>query len=366
MHSGTLLCLLLCATPAGLTAGPVLEPAAAHAAATGPEVEELLAQIERAAASGSSAGLLRLADAIFARPDRHSAANDRLLRELALAFAQVSPDPAARTLLGELAGRPPGVRVWLRDGPHRIDVLLYDVAAAARYTSRRWAEESARTEARRALQGGNADLVDRFAAGDANFRKGVIAALDDVSSAALFALRDTVAAALRDGADVSELALPLALRFADRELAEAVMRYGDPALAVHAVQQIGAALPPADALAVLESALSRTGLASAALLAIGRLTAAEPRARDVLFASLDDPQLGGSAAAALASLPDAEVAQELGRRLENGRNGLPERRALLALRLSESDAARRALDEFLHSSKASATLQQEAKSWPRP
>lgn len=364
--SRTVLCLLLCAAPAALLAGPVLEPGAANAAAAGPHVDEFLARIGQAAANGSGAGLVGLADSIAARTDLHPAARDRLLRELALALAQVAPDAAARGLVTDLERRPPGVRVWLHEGHHRIDVLLYDVAAAARYTSRRWAEEAAREQARFALQTADTGLVDRFAAGDDTFRRGVVAALDEVSSADLLMFRDRVATALGDGVAVTALALPIALRLQDRGLAATLMQHGHPALIVHALPLISAALAPADALAVLESALSQPGLASSALFEMGRLATAEPRARDRLFAALADPDLGGSAAAALAGLDDAEIAWELGRRLESGASGLPERRALLALRLSHTDAARVALDRFMRSPDASARLQRELAAGSAP
>lgn len=362
------LCLLLCAAPDALIAESVLEPGVARAAAAGPQIDELLLRIMQAADAGSSAGLTGIANEIAARSDLHPAARDRLLRELALALARVIPDGNARGLIAELAHRPPGVRVWLRESHPGIDVLLYDVAAAARYTSRRWVDESDRRSARVALEGADLGLVDRFAAGDDTFRKGIVAALDDVPLSSLHAFRDPAALAFQDGAavDALALALALALRLRDRDLATTLALHGDAALVVHALPRIRAAFTPADALAVLESALSRPALASAVLFEIGRLAAVEPRAREVLFAVLDEPGSGGSAAAALARLDDAAVAWELGRRLESGESGLPERRALLALRLSDSDAARAALDRFMRSSGTSATLRREAATGVRP
>ncbi|MGH8496390.1 MAG: hypothetical protein ACREVN_09675 [Gammaproteobacteria bacterium] len=359
---GMVLGLLLCASAA---ADPVLEPGAARAAASGAQVDEILTRIGQAADQGSATALVDLAGVIAAR-DLHPAARDRVLRELAMALARVRPDAATRALIDELAQRPPGVRVWLREGHHRIDVLLYDVAAAARYTSRRWTEAAARREAHAAMEIRDATLVERFAAGDAAFRKGVVAALDGVHDDALLAFRDPVIMALRAGADVGALALPVTLRLEDPELAAALLLHGDATLLVHALPRIAMALGAADALTIYESALARDDIASAVMFEIGRLAAKDGRAVDVLFEFLDDPDVGGSAAAALARLDDPHIALDLGRRLEGGGSGLPERRALLALRLSDTDAARDALDRFMRSSTASAELQHEAALWTRP
>ena len=359
-----ILALLLIGSASALAAGSlVLERGAALAAASGHRVDAVLADIGAAAKAGSGSRLVSVAGAITSSRDLHPAARDRLLRELALALARTAPGAESRDLVEQLARHRPGVRVWLREGRHRIDVPLFDVAAAARYTRRRWEEAAALHDALLAFQAADLTILERFATGDEAFRNGAIAALDDVADHRLPVWRDPILAALRNGARVGALALPIVLRSADVELAEALLRHGDAALLVQALPRIGAAMPESRKLELLQSALARPELASAARFEIGQLAAREGQALQLLFDSLDDPVTGGSAAAALARLDDPEVARRLGRRLEGGGSGLAERRALLALRLSGTPAARESLRQFTRSDKVSQDLKTEAAAW---
>lgn len=353
------LCLLCLATPA--TASAVLEPGVAHAAAHGPLAKELAAAIERA--RESSARLVAIGLDVEQRGDLNPIARERLLREVALALARAAPDATARTLIGRFAQRPPAVRVWLREDGHRTAVTWFDVAGAARYTTRRWAERAAEAEASAALTAASVDLVEKFAAGDDAFRRGAVNAVQRAPAERLLALRDPIASALQTDPSFAALALPLALDLGDVALLSSAVGTGDAATVLVALQGIAAALSPADALSVLEAALPRADVGSAAMFEIGRLADREPAAVQTLFASLDDAGLGGSAAAALARLEDPAVALELGRRLSNGASGLPERRALLALRLSDTDAARSAIEGFMRSPESSPVLKQEVAQW---
>ncbi|HUO83315.1 MAG TPA: hypothetical protein VM616_10730, partial [Gammaproteobacteria bacterium] len=202
-----------------------------------------------------------------------------------------------------------------------------------------------------------------YAMGSAAFRRGAIEAVQAASREHLLALREAVAGALPHDPRVAALALPLALRLGDTALLSATVGHGEAAVVLRALAPIVATLSPGDALVVLESALPRPEIGSAALFQIGRLADAEPAARARLLAALDDPALGGTAAAALARLDDPAIALELGQRLSSGGSGLPERRALLALRLSNGEAARTAIDDFLRSPDASPILKREAALW---
>ena len=355
--------LLMLATP-WLAAWPaVLEPGQAHAASGGAVAEGLAAVIEQAAAQDSSAWLVDLARDIELRDDLHPVARERLLAELAVAFSRVEPDPAARALVDRLASRPASVRIWLREGGHRTAVVAFDVAAAARYAARRWAERSAAVEAAITIASSPGELLARYASGDTAFERGAIEAIQDASPASLLMLRDAVAGALPDDGRVAALAVPLALRLGDTALLALSAAHGNAAVVLRALEPIVDTLHPADALAVLESALPRPELGSAALFQIGRLADSEPTARACLLTALDDPELGATAAAALARLDDPALAIELGRRLSSGGSGLSERRALLALRLSDNEAARAAIDDFLRSPAASPILKREAALW---
>jgi hypothetical protein len=358
-----LVALLMLAAPWVAAWPEVLEPGQAHAASGGVVAENLAAEIEQAAAQGSSARLVALAADIERRGDLHPVARERLLAELAVAFSRVEPDPTARALTDRLALRPASVRIWLREGGHRTAVIAFDVAAAARYAARRWAERSAALEAGLTMASSPDALLARYAGGGAAFERGAIEAIQSASPESLLMLRDAVARALPDDPRIAALAVPLALRLGDTALLALSAAHGDTAVVLRALDAIAATLLPADALVVLESALPRPELGSAALFQIGRLADSEPAARARLLTALDDPDLGGTAAAALARLDDPAIALELGRRLSSGGSGLPERRALLALRLSRGEAARAAIDDFLRSPAASPILKRDAELW---
>ncbi|CAN5120860.1 hypothetical protein BH24PSE2_BH24PSE2_15390 [soil metagenome] len=337
----------------------VMEPGEAYHAASGPQVEAILTSIERAVAADAASELADIADRIERDTELADIARERLLRELALSLAHVSPGPAAAALRSELERRPPGIRIWLREGRHQTDVPAFDVAAAARYTRRRWEEQAAAGRVHDAISVSDIDLAVAIASGDKTSQTGAIAALDELPDSTLIQMRDIVAEKLEATTDSTALAVTLAMRLHDSELAALAMRRGNPALVVHALSQMTAAFAPPAALDVLKAGVARDELTSAALFEIAKLAPAEPRALELLFNTLDDPVGGGSAAAALARLDDAAIALALEERLQSGKGGLAERRAALALRLSQTDAARDALSRAMTSPAVSAAIRRE-------
>jgi hypothetical protein len=102
------------------------------------------------------------------------------------------------------------------------------------------------------------------------------------------------------------------------------------------------------------------------VLAIGRLGAEDPAARDALFDALADPPRAPSAAAALARLSDPVVAAELGRRLAGAKSEEDRRVLVLALKLDAQPAARAELARFAKSGAGSPKLQKEVTAWLAP
>ena len=99
------------------------------------------------------------------------------------------------------------------------------------------------------------------------------------------------------------------------------------------------------------------------MLEIGKLARNDDAARRFLFDSVSAPDIGPSAAAALAALHDPAVSADLGRRLASVKSEESRRLLVLALRLDASPAARAELERFAKTDAGSAQLQKEVRQW---
>jgi hypothetical protein len=169
--------------------------------------------------------------------------------------------------------------------------------------------------------------------------------------------------ALTTGRRVDELALILADRLADPELFALTVDHADETVALAAMPAAARSLDSAAALAILARASRRAGIASGAVLEIGRLSAQDAAARRFLFDTLADSDLGPSAAAALGSLGDPAIAAEVGAKLARAREERERSLLVLALRLDRQPAARMELERFANSGAGSPQLRQEVRQW---
>jgi hypothetical protein len=168
---------------------------------------------------------------------------------------------------------------------------------------------------------------------------------------------------MRAGRDADRLALELARRLRDPELYSLTIGHAEPAVALAAVQAAERELDSVTALGVLGKAADREPIASAALLAIGRLAATDSAAQQVLLDRLSDPVSGDSAAAALARIDDPGVTARLGTHLKEARDETTRRRVALALRFNGGPAARDALGHLVESKQGSPQLRKEVAAW---
>ncbi len=165
------------------------------------------------------------------------------------------------------------------------------------------------------------------------------------------------------GQDADRLALELARRLRDPELMALTIGHAEPAVALAAVQTALRDFDSATALGLLATAADREPIASAALLAIGRLAAADSAAQQLLLDRLSDPVSGDSAAAALARIDDPGLPSRLGARLLKAKDEPTRRRLVLALKLNDSPAARDALARLVDSKQGSLELRKETAAW---
>ncbi len=346
-------------------AARVVDPASARRAVSSPVVVAQENELAALAAAGRPTELAARLERIA-----HDATLDDVAREWLLdrglhGLARSTPSPAARASVARLAHRKP--LVYARIDPDHGDraTPLYDAGATARFVLRHWDRVAARDVAAAEIGAGRTAPAIRFAGaaeGDP-LRDGIADAYRVAPLAALANQRAAVADALARGRDVDALGLILAERLADAALFGLVFDYADEPVALAAIPAVTRTLDDTSALALLARASRRAGVASAAVLEVGRLAADDAAARQFLFEAVAEPDIGPSAAAALARLGDPAVSAEVGRRLVAADDEPTRRRLVLALKLDSSPAAQDALARFAKTGAGSAPLQKEVRQW---
>jgi hypothetical protein len=240
---------------------------------------------------------------------------------------------------------------------------LFNVAAAARFVERRWAETDARDRAATALAAGDPAPLDRFLSGDGPMRRGILEAFRDAEAPALAAQRQALVEALERGDDVGALALEAAARLADEPLYAAVLARADARTAIAAVGRLEKGDAGLDPTPLLIAAADRPEAASAALIALGARAPIDPVAAGALFQRLGG-ESGASAAAALARRPDPAVMNRLAALLFSDADERTRRHALLGLRLAGPDGAAH-LRRFAADPATPQSLRREVPSWLR-
>ena len=332
---------------------PHADAAASHAAKT-----------TALAAAGDAAGLGRRLAVLKADTALTEAAREQLLRSALLELATLKADRETRALAAAYQDYPSTTIVWRAEHGHPEPVRLHDVGAAARFALRRWAETDARDATLAALARADAGTLAGYGDAAAPARKGMTEAFAEAPAVQLAAQRPALLAALAAGQPVGGPALAAAERLADVELYEAVLRRADAPTALDAVRRLDDGPDQLDALPLLIEAARRSDTASAALLALGRLSAADPAAADALFEHLGGPH-GASAAAALGRHADDETLERLATMLSADDGERRRRHALLALRLSATPRAEALLAAFVRDTSMPLARREEVPAWLR-
>jgi hypothetical protein len=346
----------------------LIDVAAARRASSTPPASAAAARLSQHASRGSTDAVVAELRAILVDPTLEPAAQEWLLDAGLHALHGLPVTPAARALAEELAIRPPRVYVQVEPEHGNRAVPLYDVGAVARYAIRDWTRDEARTAAAQALARGSPAALEGWSPQDTSRRgmarrDGILDAWRSAKIKQLAGQRAAVLAAMRAGRDTDGIALELARRLHDAELYSLTVGYAEPAVALAAVTGAMRDLDAASALDVLGKAADREPIASAALLAIGRLAETDATARRLLFDRLSDPVSGESAAAALARIDDPGVTAQLAARLATAKDEPTRRRLALALRLNGGAPARDALRRIVDTKQGSAELRREVAAW---
>jgi hypothetical protein len=354
----------------GLAAGPassarVVDPASAKRETSSPLVTAQDAELTALAAASRATELAARLERIA-----HDAALPDVAREWLLdrglhALAGIAPAPVARDSVARLATLRPQVFALVDPDHGDRATPLYDAGATARFVLRAWDRAAARDIAAAGLAAGRTDAIARFAVArmGSPAAEGIADAFRAAPASLLAGQRAAVASTLVAGAKADALALILAERLPDADLFGLVFDYADEPVALAAIPPAGRALEASFALEVLARASRRAEIASAAVLEIGHLAEHDAPARRFLLDALAEPEIGSSAAAALARLGDPAVSGQIGQRLAASRDEAERRRLVLALRLDASPAARDELARFAGSGAGSAPLRKEVRQW---
>jgi hypothetical protein len=364
------LCLaaLASATHAREVAREVVTRSAARGVATQSATLTRAQRLTALRESGAADALVAEIEQLIADRSQTALARESLLDRGLHELARVPPTPAGRSLLERVARQEPQifVRVDPDHGTHAVP--LYDPAATARFVLKQWDRTTARQLALSALAANGTWPLERFAR-DATpptqdaVKAGIEDAFRTVDAATLAGCRESIIAALGRGDRIDEIAALSAARLRDAELAQLVVGHADADVALNLVRRVPDVLDSAAALDVLIAASRRQEIASASLLAMGRVARRDTRAKEYLFDALNDGSSAPSSAAALASLQDPDVVALLGRNLQTAKHESMRRTLALALQLDGSPAARAQLDKFAKSRLGSAQLQKEIRAW---
>jgi len=346
-------------------AAGVVDPASARRAVSSPVVVAQDGELAALAAAGRATELAARLERVAHDATLNDVAREWLLDRGLHALARIAPSPAARASVARLASRPPLVYAHIDPDHGDRATPLYDAGATARFVLRHWDRIAARDAAFAEIGAGRTAAIERFdgaAEGDP-VRDGIADAYRDAPPAALATQRAAVADALLQGRRVDALGLIVAGRLEDAALFGLVFDYADEPVALAAIPTLARTLDDAAAFALLARASRRADVASAAVLEIGRLAAGDGAARQFLLESVAEPDIGPSAAAALARLGDPAVSAEVGRRLAASDDEATRRRLVLALKLDSSPAARTELARFVKTGAGSAPLQKDVRQW---
>jgi hypothetical protein len=323
-----------------------LPPAAlAEAERVADAVDRLLQAGQPAAAR---ARLAALSDPLLAE-----AAADRLIDRL----RRRAPDAAGSELLAWLASWPE--RVFRRHEETAGDwfVPVFAVAQRADGTLEAWRREQERSDWRERLARDPGAAIVALAAAAADQHQRAAEAAMELDDAAIARLLGAARAAPeRLPAD---LWAALAEHSGDPQAVAEVLARGSQAQQLALIAAAPQRLPPLQAEALLERAGRQPALASAATLALATLAASHPPAAELLATRLDDAELGPSAAAGLARMPDEDRVARIGRLLGAAPSALTARHLVLALRLEGSPQAVELLQRWASDPRLPAELRQE-------
>lgn len=346
---------------AGATSAATVDRDTALQAANKTRVETQLKQLETLLQSSGGfdgAAIQRVLDDPGIATTEREWVTYRFLSELRSA----KPDDAIRKLVRSYLSYTPQIMTTHEEGGSHL-VPLFAIPTAAQGTLNKWTHDGSRDNAAAAFDRGEFSTLSVFAMESDRFTRpvktGLLAALGDSNTQVLDGARDWMLS--HEGeADFGEALGVIAHRTRDAALFDYVLERSDGPATIRLIQSAATVLGGVDAVTVLSRCLSRDELASAALFQLGDMAPQSAQARSLVLDNLRNSNLGATAAAVIAKSADPQMLNQAASMMAEG--GLTGRRALLALRLNDSPAARGMASDYLKTGD-DAKLKTEVASW---
>jgi len=335
--------LVIAVTAQATAAVVIVEDRAVHAVERASLAAQLTA-VHAMAGRDDSAGLLTSLQAANSDQSMNSVLRDYVLETTIFALSETTPTTAARAAVSVYQTRAVSSFVRLGDEHGMAVVPLYDIAAAARLTMRTWDTFDARLRVAGLLRTRNW-TPDNFLSSppglsEAAWQAGTLQAIESADVRLLVQQKAALLRAFDGSKRFGTLSLSMAERLSDGEMFRAVFDLADSRVALDAIDSVAAIFAPYEATEILYAAAARTEIASAAILALGKFAANDAAVRSWLFGRLADTADGGSAALALARVATDDIWSEIESIIKSDATELTKLRAILVLRLSDTDAAR--------------------------
>jgi hypothetical protein len=291
------------------------------------------------AREGRDRQLLQALSDIEARAGWPLPARERLLHAFTTGLADLDPAAVGANVLQRLESYEPRTRVPHEEQPG-VGVALFNIPAAASGVRARWERQLAALHSASLLVEGADRWLTAYKRAGALQRQGM---LDGLAEAANAPLRELAAAALENlpsRAVLTDVATRSGLLLNDATLFGKAVAAGSGAGLTQAIRTASDQFSDHQNLAILTYSIEHAPRSTAALtlatLAPVRLR--EPEIAQLVFETLENPELGSAAALVLAGSDDNGIRQRLRDRAERD-DSLAARRAAVAMRVQRTPAA---------------------------
>ena len=328
--------LLVCSFVPFAIAANQLEPerwdrveamAAVRSVNTGMAVYELG---DDAALANGAATVSRLIDLEF-RTDWPLPAREAAIYRFTRSLADLPRDTVATAVMQHLQAYQARTLVPHEDHADAL-VPLFDIRSAATGVENGWQRIEYEEEAAALIKANPVAFVSAYMQTDKHSqRSGYLDALWSAGVADVVAVQDIVLRSLADTPALTGMVAVTAVITADHDAIQQLLTDGHGAGIPTALKQLDEQLHPEETASLLEFAVQQAPASNAALAIASwwpRLKH-EAATRDLLIAALADPELGASAALALAQTPDIQTISDL-QRTANG-DSTAAKRAQMAL-----------------------------------
>ena len=239
-------------------------------------------------------------------------------------------DTDTRLWLQSLTDYKSETKTWLKDGNYQIDVTVWKIAPQAKGILSRWEIAQAKQFALQKLA--DANWRELLTQSNKTQQQGYLQAIEQSSIEYLNALGKTLFQKEQRSNFEMQALWQIAKKTQNITWLKLLVSTADASFSTMLMKQYLSLniFPAKDSVALLKAALGNPRLASFALLQLGEHVSNNPDIAALLFHYLDDKNLGGSAARALANSNDVSIEQQL-KALSQSKNPLLKARAQQAL-----------------------------------